>query len=289
MATKGDLSKARTLIDEYHKNDPAYLSNQSQPPHNKKRDEQTYSDNVERWVIRLIQTSLDQPSTSDLDVKQRTLDLFSSIRSAAAAASDSTTKTNEEEWSQEIEILKLAARCQHLGRYLHPRQDHPPGKAGYLKWRRELYQIQADRASTILSQSGFQEDLVNLVASWVAKKGLKVGKADQSEWGAQLLEDSAILVFLEDELESFAEQHQDYQKEKFLDIIRKTWRKLSTQGKEATRQLSMPKGLEELIHQAVGRLEEEEEEEKEKEKAGEGKEKETQETIKVNEEGREQM
>ena len=43
-------------------------------------------------------------------------------------------------------LLLLAARCQHLERWLTPRATFPEGKVGYLTWRRSLYVKQADRA-----------------------------------------------------------------------------------------------------------------------------------------------
>ena len=43
--------------------------------------------------------------------------------------------------------LRLAARCQHLERFLVPRATFPDGKVGYLNWRRSLYAKQAERGS----------------------------------------------------------------------------------------------------------------------------------------------
>lgn len=38
----------------------------------------------------------------------------------------------------------------------------------------------------------------------------------------QLLEDAAVLVFLQDQLEQFAVQHATYTREKFVDILKKS-------------------------------------------------------------------
>ena len=35
------------------------------------------------------------------------------------------------------EVLQVAARGQHVERWLLPRSDYPEGKPGYLDWRRE--------------------------------------------------------------------------------------------------------------------------------------------------------
>ena len=40
-------------------------------------------------------------------------------------------------------LLRLAARCQHLERWLVPRASFPEGKAGYFAWRKSLYASQA--------------------------------------------------------------------------------------------------------------------------------------------------
>lgn len=37
----------------------------------------------------------------------------------------------------------------------------------------------------------------------------------------QLLEDAAILVFLQDQMATFARQHSEYPREKFIEIIKK--------------------------------------------------------------------
>ena len=43
-------------------------------------------------------------------------------------------------------LLLLAARCQHLERWLVPRASFPEGKEGYHAWRRSLYLKQSERA-----------------------------------------------------------------------------------------------------------------------------------------------
>ena len=48
-------------------------------------------------------------------------------------------------------LLRLAARCQHLERWLVPRASYPEGKAGYFAWRQGLYRTQAERARALQS------------------------------------------------------------------------------------------------------------------------------------------
>lgn len=39
---------------------------------------------------------------------------------------------------QASEVLLLASRSQHIGRWKIPRNSYPDGKSGYLKWRTDL-------------------------------------------------------------------------------------------------------------------------------------------------------
>ena len=48
----------------------------------------------------------------------------------------------------------------------------------------------------------------------------------------QLLEDVTDLVFLEHYLTGFAAQHPDYDEAKWIEIIRKTWQKMSQAARE---------------------------------------------------------
>jgi hypothetical protein len=141
--------------------------------------------------------------------------------------------------------LRLGARCQHLERWSVPRADYPEGKVGYLMWRRFLYTKQADRAQALLLQAGVSEAEAAEVATWVSKTGLKTNA------GTQALEDAACLVFLENEIADFAAQHADYPREKFVDIIRKTWKKMSPAAQSAALTLSLPAGIAALVGEAV--------------------------------------
>ncbi len=142
-------------------------------------------------------------------------------------------------------LLRLAARCQHLERWSVPRTTFPDGKAGYLKWRQSLYKKQADRAKGLLLQAGVAEAEAMDVATWVSKTALKTNP------GTQALEDAACLVFLENEIAEFAAQHADYPREKFIDIIRKTWRKMSPRGQELAKGLALPPAIAALVGEAI--------------------------------------
>ena len=139
------------------------------------------------------------------------------------------------------EALKLAARAQHIERWRIPRGDYPEGRKGYLAWRRRLYDFHAERARDLLEEVGYPEEVRARVATLVKKKGL--GRDPE----AQCLEDVVCLVFLEHYFAAFAAKHPD---EKVIDILRKTWAKMSAEGREAA--LALPLGPERaLIERAL--------------------------------------
>jgi hypothetical protein len=141
--------------------------------------------------------------------------------------------------------LRLAAGCQHLERWLTPRATFPEGKVGYLAWRRSLYVKQAAHARALLLAAGVPAAEADDVATWVSKTGLKTNP------GTQALEDAAVLVFLENEIGAFAAQHADYPREKFVDILRKTWRKLSPAAQQAALTLELPPAIAALVREAL--------------------------------------
>lgn len=143
-------------------------------------------------------------------------------------------------------VLRLAARCQHLERWQVPRSSFPQGKAGYLAWRRSLYLRQSERARQILAAAGVSDAECAEAATWVSKSGLKANP------GTQALEDAAVLVFLEGEIEAFAAQHSEYPRAKFVDILRKTWHKMSPRAQELARGLSLPGPIAALLAEATG-------------------------------------
>ncbi len=147
--------------------------------------------------------------------------------------------------AEPTDLLRLAARCQHLERWSVPRNAFPDGKAGYLKWRQSLYKKQADRARELMLQAGVAASDADAAATWVSKSGLKTNP------GTQALEDAACLVFLENEIGDFAAQHADYPREKFVDIIRKTWKKMSPRGQELAKTIPLSPAIGALVTEAI--------------------------------------
>src|ERR1700744_4442204 len=58
------------------------------------------------------------------------------------------------------EVLRLAARSQHLCRWEIPRSSYEMTRAGYLKWRADLKQFHAGKSAKILREIGYGEDVI---------------------------------------------------------------------------------------------------------------------------------
>jgi hypothetical protein len=119
--------------------------------------------------------------------------------------------------------LKLAGRAHHLRRWEIPRADYPEGREGYLRWRRALHDLHAERAGAILSPLGYDAALIRRVSDLLHKRGLARGEPE-----AQVLEDALCLVFLETQYRELAER---LSAEKLLDVTAKTLRKMSERAK----------------------------------------------------------
>ncbi|MEW7277007.1 DUF4202 domain-containing protein [Aquimarina sp. 2201CG1-2-11] len=140
------------------------------------------------------------------------------------------------------EALKIAARAQHICRWQIPRDSYPMDRVGYLKWREELKTFHADKVSEILKTVGYSEETIMRVRFLIQKKKLKKDEETQT------LEDVICLVFLKYYYESFLAKHTD---KKVIDILQKTWRKMSEKGHQAALQLSYSDKALDLVKQAI--------------------------------------
>jgi hypothetical protein len=141
------------------------------------------------------------------------------------------------------EELRLAVRCQHVGRWEVPRSSYAADKKGYLQWRSFLKKRHAELAAGLLRESGYDEQLIERVQFIIQKKQLK------QDAESQTLEDVACLVFLKYYFSAFASDHPD---DKVVDILQKTWHKMSDKGREAALQLPMDAKSRRLVERALG-------------------------------------
>lgn len=140
------------------------------------------------------------------------------------------------------EALLLAARGQHLRRWERPRSDYPEGRAGYHRWRTDAQKFHAELTADILREVGYEEALIDRVRALIRKQNLK------TDPDTQTMEDGLCLVFLETGFADFAAKHE---RPKILDILRKTWGKMSPAGQAAA--LTLPLGPEtlDLVREAL--------------------------------------
>ena len=88
------------------------------------------------------------------------------------------------------EVLQLAARCQHIRRWMIPRRDYPMDRRGYLRWRTTLYTFHAETGGDILRDVGYDDATISRVQTLLRKERLK------RDAEVQCLEDVICLVFL---------------------------------------------------------------------------------------------
>ena len=129
------------------------------------------------------------------------------------------------------ETVQLAARAQHIRRWEVPRDSYAEGRAGYLKWRTDLYKRHADIAGEIMKDVGYDPGTIERVQTLLRKRGLK------TDPDVQLMEDVICLVFLEHYFHDFAPKHP---KEKLIAIVQKTWKKMTEKAHEAALALAYP-------------------------------------------------
>jgi len=145
------------------------------------------------------------------------------------------------------DVGKLSIRAQHIQRWKSSRNDYPAGRQGYLQWRTNLYKFHAETTAALLEEVGYDQDTIERVKKAVGKRAIKVNP------DTQLLEDVTDLVFIEHYMLEFAEKHPEYDEEKWLDIVRKTWKKMSARAQEfaLTGNIKLPEPLVPLITKAV--------------------------------------
>ncbi|MFZ2540465.1 MAG: DUF4202 domain-containing protein [Gallionella sp.] len=145
------------------------------------------------------------------------------------------------------EAVKLAVRAQHIQRWKIPRSNYPMDRIGYLQWRTGLYKFHAETAGRIMQGVAYDDAMITRVKAIVSKKGLKVNAE------TQLMEDVVDLVFFEHYMARFTIQHPEYDEEKWIKIIQKTWNKMSPRAHEfaLSGKIKLPEILVPIILKAV--------------------------------------
>lgn len=123
---------------------------------------------------------------------------------------------------QASDILRIAARGQHIERWLLKRVEYPEGRAGYLQWRRDQGKAHGARLAGFMHDAGYSAEDCARVGVLLRKEGIK------RDAEVQQLEDVICFTFLKWYFGPFAAKHPE---EKVLDIVGKTARKMSSDAR----------------------------------------------------------
>ncbi len=160
---------------------------------------------------------------------------------------DRMTEMLEQMYPDASELLRIAARAQHIRRWQIPRDTYPRNRKGYQKWRLEMRQLHADLVGGIMRENGYSDEDIALVGSYLRKERLK------READSQALENVVDVVFLAYYWDEFVAKFPQYDDDKLIDIVGKTLRKMSSHGHQAALALDMPPETAKIVMAAVER------------------------------------
>lgn len=140
------------------------------------------------------------------------------------------------------ELLQIACRAQHIKRWSIARASYPMDRAGYRRWRTDLGAFHGDLTAELMAKVGYSD------AEQAAIKDLLLKKQLKRDPEVQALEDVICLVFMRYYLADFATRHAQ---EKLIDIIQKTWAKMSDEGQAAALKLNLQPEVQELVAKAL--------------------------------------
>lgn len=143
------------------------------------------------------------------------------------------------------EVLRIAARAQHICRWKISRADYPLGRDGYNLWRAACREHHAGLVSAIMRRHCYADGEIAQVAKIIRKEELK------RDHESQALENVAAVVFARHYLEEFVATHQGYDEDKLVGILRKTMRKMDAVGHAAVRAVTLPPGLQRAMEIAM--------------------------------------
>mmetsp|Transcript_2258 Transcript_2258/g.2890 ORF Transcript_2258/g.2890 Transcript_2258/m.2890 type:complete len:243 (-) Transcript_2258:103-831(-) len=149
------------------------------------------------------------------------------------------------------DLLQIAARGQHIARWKSKRSDYPVGRSGYLKWRSDLYSFHGDILSSIMLEEGYEKAEADKIYYILSKKGIKSQEAAKRDYDSQTIEDVACLVFLKHYWKPFTSSQDDINEEKLINIVQRTWKKMSDKGHNAALKLDLPPEELKVINKAL--------------------------------------
>ena len=100
------------------------------------------------------------------------------------------TETLENLYPDASELLRIAARAQHIRRWEIPRDTYPKNREGYQKWRLSLRKMHSELVGGIMSTNGYSAEDIERVGMFLRKEQLK------KDADSQALENAVDVVFL---------------------------------------------------------------------------------------------
>lgn len=143
------------------------------------------------------------------------------------------------------EALRLAARAHHVRRWTWPRRDYPDGRAGYLRWRRDLHDRHAEVAAAILADAGYDAAMIARVGAIMHKRGL----GDDPE--VQAYEDALCLVFVQTQLADLVARTEP---ERMARIAQRTLAKMSPSARKVASTIPLGSDAADVLRVALARI-----------------------------------
>lgn len=160
---------------------------------------------------------------------------------------DRMIKTLNELYPDASELLRIAARAQHIRRWEIPRDQYPMNREGYQNWRLTLRKMHSDLVGAIMADNGYTAEDIARVGTFLRKEQLK------KDTDSQALENVVDVVFLGHYWDDFVTKFSDYDDDKLIDIVGKTLLKMSTKGHQAALALDLPESTTRIVLAAIER------------------------------------
>ncbi|MGD9671072.1 MAG: DUF4202 domain-containing protein [Hyphomicrobiaceae bacterium] len=189
-------------------------------------------------VAAVDAANADDPRTIEVDGKARPYEIVYSERMTSRLAAM---------YPDASEVLRIAARAQHIRRWDIPRSRYPEGRNGYNDWRKACREHHGEVITKIMAQHGYGEDEIARTVMLIKKEQLKKDRESQA------LENVVDVVFVEHYFDEFLGKYSQYDDDKIVDIVGKTLRKMSPKGHQAALSLDLPERTRDLVMKAVER------------------------------------
>src|SRR5690606_33050606 len=118
----------------------------------------------------------------------------------------------------------------------------PMDRNGYLLWRTKLKKFHGELAGSIMKANGYDQEAVQKVDDLLNKRRLKTDEE------MQILEDVVCLVFIKYYFDEFLTKHDEA---KLIDIVKKTWNKMSEKGHQEALSMELSENASAIVNKAL--------------------------------------